>query len=121
MIETTMAWIVASIVVTAAFVLIFSARKNFKTKREYEEKIEKYEEKIEKLHEAYSSLGRSKCCSCGKPYEPLNDVEHFPELNLCRDCLWILYYDTLFSKEDLDELYGYGTTNTRKRRDDILH
>ena len=115
MIEAQMVWIVVVIVATAAFVLIFSARKNGKTKREYEEKIEK-------LHEAYSSLGRSKCCSCGKPYEPLNDPDHFPELNLCRDCLWILYYDTLFSKEEgLDELYGYGTTNTRKRRDDILH
>jgi len=43
--------------------------------------------------------GSSRCCQCGSVYKPLNDPDYIPEVNLCRDCLWILYYKTFFKEE----------------------
>jgi hypothetical protein len=35
-------------------------------------------------------------------YEPANDPDCWPELNVCRDCLWKLYYDNTFKEEKID-------------------
>lgn len=58
--------------------------------------------KLARLKSSDAQNFTMRCCKCGKRYEPLNDPDHIPELNICRDCLWKLHYDTMFDgKEDL--------------------
>lgn len=67
----------------------------------YKESMQK-DKVIQDLKNLYQENGYSTCCSCGKMYEPLNDPEYWPELNICRDCLWKLCYEKTFEKEEID-------------------
>lgn len=60
------------------------------------------DEVIRDLKNLYLKNGYSTCCKCGKMYEPANDPDSWPELNICRDCLWKLYYDSTFKEEKID-------------------
>lgn len=46
------------------------------------------------------SRGWRNCGVCGKLYEPLNDENYQPELDICRDCLWKVHYESTFKEED---------------------
>lgn len=56
---------------------------------------------LDELREEFAREGGRGCCVCGKPYHPLNDPDYSPELNLCRDCMWKMYYSQTFGEEDI--------------------
>ena len=62
-------------------------------------RIKKLNRYCDALEAAFLDQGGSRCTHCGKHYNPLNDPDYIPELNLCRDCLWKLHYDTMFEQE----------------------
>lgn len=51
------------------------------------------------LEDIAKSRGWRHCGICGKLYEPLNDEDYQPELDICRDCLWKVHYESTF-KDD---------------------
>lgn len=45
-----------------------------------------------RLEDILMTRGWRSCGVCGKIYEPLNEERYSPELDICRDCLWKMYY-----------------------------
>ena len=54
---------------------------------------------LDSLERAFRDDGGQTCCACGKPYQALNDPDYSPELNICRDCMWKMYYGQTFGDD----------------------
>lgn len=61
---------------------------------------------LKRRQEDEQKPGEVACCKCGKSYQPLNDPDYIPELNICRDCLWKIHYDMTFGLDQSDISYG---------------
>lgn len=59
-------------------------------------RLQKAERKADILEDIAKTRGWRNCGICGELYEPLNDEEYQPELDICRGCLWKLHYDSTF-------------------------
>ena len=68
--------------------------------RNSDKHVEKLKKELTSFEKILRSEGAQTCCNCGKPYNALNDPDYSPELNLCRDCLWKMYYGQLFGEDD---------------------
>lgn len=86
-------WLIVSLVLAVAFLL--SVNEN----RKYKQKIEGLLDWVDKQESWLKEADGQHCCSCGKPYIPLNDPDYWPESNLCRDCLWKLLYEKTFGED----------------------
>ena len=68
--------------------------------RSQQRRIVMYRGRCDRIERIFKEDGGMTCCKCGKPYVPLNDPDYIPELNICRDCLWKMYYGKAFEQEE---------------------
>lgn len=68
--------------------------------RSQQRRIVMYRDRCDRIERIFKDDGGMTCCKCGKPYVPLNDPDYIPELNICRDCLWKMYYSKAFEQEE---------------------
>lgn len=71
--------------------------------RDAKKRLRKAWQKNEHLERVLYDKDYIPCAVCGNLYSPLMDPEYQPELSICRDCLWKLYHEKMFSEEDADE------------------
>lgn len=84
-------------------------------KRENRRRLKDLHQYLDNLERAFRDDGGQTCCLCGKPYQALNDPDYSPELNICRDCMWKMYYENCFGDEEHTLRESLGSYRTYRR------